>query len=85
MELDARLTEVYRKLTRLHSKLNQVNVGDNYYRQFYELRKINGDSCSALPRITPHLPIDFIEEDLENLVRSYQAYRENKPIPPSNS
>ena len=69
------LTEVYRKLSRLHSKLEQHNKGDDYYHQFYTLRHINGDGCPMLPLISKNLPIDFIEKELKELVTAYRDYK----------
>ena len=66
--------EVLKKLSHLHSKLEEVNKGDHYYRQFHTLRFINGDGCPLLPMISDNLPLDFIEKELKELVSTYREY-----------
>lgn len=74
-EKDSQLTEVYKRLVDLHHVLEQNNKGDNYYRQFFVLKTINGDGCKMLPKITPHLPEQFIEKELNELTSIWREYK----------
>jgi hypothetical protein len=75
-----RLTELYRRLSKLHTTLEAVNKGDHYYRQFHTLRCINGDHCPALPLITPNLPLDFIEKELKDVVDAFREYKSKSSV-----
>ena len=71
----ADLNQVYCKLSRLHSKLEEHNKGNDFYHQFHTLHHVNGDGCPMLPLVTKNLPIEFIEKELQDLVTTYRDYK----------
>ncbi len=73
------LQDVYLSLAKLHAKLDKCNKGDHFYQQFRYLWQTNGDKCMYLPLITKNLPIDFIKEELEDLVKQYEAFKHDHP------
>jgi hypothetical protein len=67
--------ELYIKLAALHLKLDSVNKGDDWYHQFHTLFKANGPTCPYLGVISKQLKPDFIEKEIEDLIKEYNEFR----------
>jgi len=61
-------------LTTLHSLLDEINQGDDPYRQFYIFRKINGNNCAMLPKLTPRIDLS---PSILQLIESLHARRQS--------
>jgi hypothetical protein len=61
-------------LTTLHSLLDEINQGDDPYRQFYVFRKINGNYCAALPKLAPKVDLS---PSILQLIESLHARRQS--------
>jgi len=73
------ITELYRRLISLHSKLDSINKGDHPYHQFYYLYRLNGAGCPTLIPLSKMVDLKLFEEELKNVVSAYREYRANIP------
>ena len=76
----------YCSLSKLHSLLDEANKGSHSYRNFYTLRKVNGDNCQYIGLAAGMLEkekfLNTFENELHAVIKAYREYTRGRSIDP---